>query len=197
MNTPFSNDNFAEDYENLDFNSQEFLNLEFDECTFTKCHFGSSSFKNCKFMGCRFHNCDLSLIKVLNSKFSDMTFTDCKIIGVDWSRACWDSLILKPLKFETSVLNSSSFYGLNLEGLILRECEAKDVDFREANLCWGIFVYADFQDSLFFNTNLSKANFSHAKGFDIDVKTNILEGAVFSRNEAVRLLEGLGIELSD
>ncbi len=101
------------------------------------------------------------------------------------------------MKFETSVLNSSSFYGLNVEKLTLKECEAKDVDFRESNLKEADFSYSDLTDAVFFNTDLSNANFSHAQQFNIDIKNNILNGAKFSRYEAVRLLGGLGIELVD
>jgi fluoroquinolone resistance protein len=99
--------------------------------------------------------------------------------------------------FKTSVINSSSFYGLELEGLSIKECEAKDVDFREANLSEATFIYTDLSEALFFNTNLLKVNFSYAQNFNIDIKNNPLEGAIFSRYEAIRLLSGLGIELID
>jgi len=190
-------DNFAEEYENLDLSSKEFTNIEFDECIFKKCDLSNSSFRNCIFTGCSFYNCDLSLIKVVNSKISDISFVDCKIIGVDWTKASWDSLIKKPIKFKTSVINSSSFYGLELEGMKIKECEAIDVDFRETNLNEADFTCTDFKNSIFFNTNLAKVDFSYAKNFNIDIKNNILKGALFSRYEAINLLNSIGIELID
>lgn len=193
----FLKDNFAEDYKNLNLSFNEFENIEFDECSFEKCNFSHVSFKNCIFEGCKFYNCDLSLIRVINSKFSEVSFIDCKIIGVDWTKAYWDSLIKKPSFFQNSALTSSSFYGLDLPGLILKECEAKDVDFRATNLEESDLSYTDFTDAAFFDTNLTKANLSYARNFNIDIKTNTLEGAKFSRYEAVRLLDGLGIELID
>ena len=197
MSIIFKEDNFAEDYENLDLNFKEFVNIEFEECSFKKCNFSNSKFKNSIFSGCSFYNCDLTLLGVINSKFSEVTFIDCKIIGVDWTKACWDSLTTKPMKFQTSVLNSSSFYGLNLEKLTIKECEAKDVDFREANLKEADFTFTDFTDATFFNTNLTNANFGYAKEFNININHNILNGAKFSRYEAIRLLISLGIKLVD
>jgi len=190
-------DNFAEEYEDLDISSKEFVKIEFDECTFRKCDLSHSSFKDCIFTECSFYNCDLSLVKVTNSKISDVSFVDCKVIGVDWTRASWDSLIKKPMKFKTSIINSSSFYGLELEGMKLKECEARDVDFREANLKESDFSFTDFENSIFFNTNLSEVNFSYAKNFNIDIKNNILKDALFSRYEAINLLNGIGIKIID
>lgn len=197
MNTAIKYDNFAEDYRNLDLHSGELSNIEFDQCTFTQCNFAHTLFKSCLFTGCVFRNCELSLMRVINSKFSDVIFVDCKVIGVDWTKANWDSLIKNPMKFEGSVLNGSSFYGLCLEELILKECEAKDVDFTGANLSESTLTYTNFSEAVFSNTNLSKANFSYAENFDIDIKTNTLKGAIFSRYDAIRLLSGLGIELID
>lgn len=193
----FEEDNFAEEYEDLNIRSKEFTKIEFDECIFRKCDFSSSSFINCIFTGCYFYNCDLSLIKILNTKFSDINFIDCKVIGVDWTKASWDSLVNKPIKFKNTVINSSSFYGLKLESMEVKDCEARDVDFREANLKESNFTCTDFQKSIFFNTNLTKVNFSYAQNFNIDIKNNILKGALFSRYEALTLLNGLEIEFID
>ena len=190
-------DNFAESYENLALSGQEIVDTEFEDCTFLKCDLSSIIFKRCKFSDCYFKACDLSLMQVVDSQFSAVTFEDCKIIGVDWSKASWDSLTKRPLKFKNSVLNDSSFWGLVLESIMIHACEVKEVDFREANLKEADLSDSDFEKALFRNTNLSLADFSHASNFDIDVKLNDIKEAKFSRYEAIRLLSGLGIELVD
>jgi uncharacterized protein YjbI with pentapeptide repeats len=136
-------------------------------------------------------------MNVLNSMFSDISFLECKISGVDWTKASWDSLIIKPLRFEASFLNGSCFYGLCLEEFSFKECQIKDVDFREANLEKADFYYSDLKETLFINTNLTKANFAYAKNFDINIRTNTLKGALFSRYDALKLLESLDIKLVD
>jgi len=190
-------DNFAENYENLDLSGQEIVAKEFEDCTFTRCDFSSTVFKQCKFSDCTFKACDLSLISVLDSQFSACTFGDCKIIGVDWSKASWVALTQRTSQFKSCVLNDSSFWGLKLESLMISACEARDVDFREANLTEADFRDTDFTEALFRNTNLTKADFTHARNFNIDFRVNTLSGAKFSRYEAVRLLGGLGIILVD
>ncbi len=190
-------DNFAEAFENLDFSGQEIIAKEFEDCTFSKCDFSHVSFKKCKFDYCHFSHCNLSLMQVLDSQFSGVIFEDCKIIGVDWTKASWSALTQRAPKFKRSVLNDSSFWGLRLESIMISGCEARDVDFREANLKEADLQDTDFTRALFRNTNLTEANFTHASGFDIDVRVNDIKEAKFSRYEAWRLLGGLGIVLVD
>lgn len=75
---------------------------------------------------------------------------------------------------------------------MLEDCKAQHVDFRE-----GDFSHADFNRSFFTNCNLSSVNFSEAIGYDIDIQSNIIKSAKFSRFEAMRLLDNLEIELID
>ena len=93
------------------------------------------------------------------------------------------------------MINSSSFYGLNLAKIIIEECRAHDVDFREANFSDANFSRTDLTNSLFHNTNLTGANFNEAENYDINVRNNIVKNAKFCRYEAVRLLDPLGIIL--
>ncbi len=190
-------DNFAEAFENLNLSGQEIVSKEFDDCTFSKCDFSHTAFKKCKFIACHFSGCDLSLMQVLDSQFNGCQFEDCKIIGVDWTKASWVALTQREPKFKNSVLNDSSFWGLKLEAIMISGCEARDVDFREANLTKSDLRETDFTNALFRNTNLIEANFAHASNYDVDVRVNDIKGAKFSRYDAYRLLGGLDIVLVD
>lgn len=190
-------DNFAENFENLDLSGQEIIAKEFDDCTFVKCDFSHTAFKQCKFITCHFSHCNLSLMEVLDSQFNGCCFEDCKLIGVDWTKASWSALTQRALKFKRAVLNDSSFWGLTLESIMISSCEARDVDFREANLSKSDLSDTDFTNALFRNTNLSQANFIHASNYDIDVRVNTIKGAKFSRHDVYRLLGGLDIEIVD
>ncbi len=193
----FEKDNFAEDYKDLILADKKIEDIEFESCSFEKCNFNRVSFKNCIFSECTFKHCDLSLISVLGSQFSGIVFADCKIIGIDWTKALWASLTIMPNKFYRSVLNDSSFWELSLEKVEFIECELKDTDFREAKLKGANFSYSDLSDALFRNSDLSSSNFSHCKNYDIDINQNIIKDAKFSRYDAVRLLNGIGIKLID
>jgi len=185
-------------FNDLKFSQKKVLNNEFFDCCFKSCDFNEALFLNCEFNNCTFIACTLNNVAVNNSKFLDVEFIDCKIIGVNWTNAYWRGLVLlAPLNFKRCMINSSSFYGLNLEKTMIVECRSHDVDFRECNLSDVNFSQTDLQDSLFNNTNLTGANFHSAKSYDINIKNNILKNASFCRYEAVRLLNSLDINLID
>jgi uncharacterized protein YjbI with pentapeptide repeats len=140
----------------------------------------------------------LSLAKANGSKFIDVTFDECKALGINWTRADWPRVArTASLQFTKCIINDSSFQGLALEGLVLDECKARDVDFRDGNFSNARFMYTEFSGSLFNNTNLTGADFTEATNYDINIFNNEIRTAKFTRYEAVRLLDSLGIELID
>lgn len=149
-------------------------------------------------MDCVFTHTNLSNIRVDHCKFLDTRFTDCKLVGVDWTRADWPRFNSpSPFRFHQCILNDSSFFGLNLSETQMTHCKLHDVDFRHGDFSESQFMYSDFTHSLFMQTNLKGADFSEAIAYDIDIFHNLLEGARFSRYEAIRLLHSLNIDLID
>ncbi|MEH6593637.1 MAG: pentapeptide repeat-containing protein [Halioglobus sp.] len=188
----------SQTFSRLALSEQEVDYREFDGCTFEECDFSKVQFTKCKFIDCEFVKCNLSNANPGFSQFLDVSFIECKMIGVDWTRASWPVYALcSPLTFRKCVINDSSFFGLSMKEMVLEDCKAHDVDFREAEFAEANFSYSDLSHSLFNNTNLAEANFEEATGYDIDIYSNTLKGAKFSRIEAVRLLECLGVELRD
>ena len=176
--------------------NQEICNIEFEDCHFQDCNFTDTTFKQCRFIECTFSRCNLSVIKVAQSQFTDVVFEECKLVGVDWTRAAWPRLVFSvSLKFNKCIINDSSFFGLSLDEIVIEECKAHDVDFRDGRFCRAVFTYTDFSNSLFGKTDLSGADFSEATNYDIDIFNNKISKAKFSRDEAVRLLNSVDIEL--
>lgn len=191
-----ASEHLSQHFNELDFSAKELSRKEFEDCEFSECNFSNTVFKNCKFIDCTFNKCNLSNMKVPYSRFSNIDFNECKIIGVDWTRATWSGLALAaPLKFKQCLLNDSSFFGLSLTEIIIEACKAHDVDFREGDFSDSNFTYTDFTNSLFHNTTLSAADFAEATDYDINIYHNVIKGAKFSAQEAVRLLHGLEIDL--
>ncbi len=174
----------------------EIVGVEFEGCQFQDCNFTETVFKKCKFIDCSFLRCNLSLMKVAQSQFTDVLFDACKLIGVDWTRAAWSRLRLSAsITFNQCILNDSSFFGLMLDEIVMEECKAQDVDFRDGSFAKAVFCHTDFTNSLFGKTNLTGADFSEATNYDIDIFSNKISKARFSRYESVRLLNCLDIEL--
>jgi len=189
-------DCFAEEFKGVVFQGKKISKAEFEDCTFNACDFSETFFSSCRFIECTFTNCNLSLMKLTSSKLSAVSFDACKMIGIDWTMADWKSLLTaEPLKFKECILNDSNFFGLDLEGLVIKACRAKEVDFRNCSLKGAKLQETDFKGALFENTNLEEANFTEAQNTHIDIKKNRLQGAIFSRYEALYLLEAMGITL--
>jgi fluoroquinolone resistance protein len=171
---------------------------EFEDCRFEHCDFSGATFASCKFLECDFADCNLSLTKVARTRFRDVSFVSCKLPGIDWTRADWPKIALAALvKFERCVLNDSNFMALTLEQLVMQDCKAYDVDFRDGKFARANFTLTDFARSVFGKTDLSGADFTEAINYDIDVFNNTITGARFTRSEAMRLLGSLDIELVD
>ncbi len=167
---------YSQSFNTLESNGEHLSNLEFEDCTFIKCDFSDAVMLKCRFINCSFVDCNMNSIKV----------------------AHWPSIAsFEALKFNGCLISYSSFYGLELQEIVIQECKALEVDFREGNFNGSDFSHTNFGGSLFAKTRLKKVNFEEATDYQIDVLNNDIQGAKFSRYEAVNLLQGLGIELLD
>jgi fluoroquinolone resistance protein len=172
------------------------VSSEFYDCVFAHCSFVESVFRNCRFVNCTFQGCDLSLAQVPDSTFSATRFEDSKVIGVNWTRADWSATRLgDPIGFFKCVISHSTFIGLSLREIRIRDCLAADVDFREADLSKADFGGTDLSESLFSNTNLTEADLSRARNYHINPGQNVLKQAKFSLPEAMSLLYSMDIVL--
>jgi len=187
---------FDQNFSELEYKQESFQAIEFDNCNFSDCNFSESTFQRCKFIDCTFTRCNFSNAQFDLSKMNEVTFSESKLVGIDWSKLDWPSLSLPcPMQFHACLLSHSSFFGLEISELIMQHCKAQEVDFRSANISQGQFNFSDFSGSLFNQSNISGASFEDAYHYDIDIFNNRIKGALFSRDEALSLLNSLDIEL--
>lgn len=185
-------------FRDLDLAGQRLVGSEFHDCQFEGCNFAESVFQSCRFVGCTFKECNLSLAQMPGSTLSVTRFLDSRVIGVDWTQADWSGVSLgQPVGFERCALSHSTFIGLSLPGTQIKACVAADVDFREADLSGADFSDSDLNESLFVNTNLSKADLRAARNYHIVPEQNMLKGARFSLPEAMSLLFNMDIVLEE
>jgi len=171
------------------FSSEDIQSRVFEECEFNNCSFIGCKFEKCRFLNCKFIDCDLSTIIPMNCHFTEVQFIKCKAIGIDWTK----TQKIKNLSFSECLLNYSNFRLLKLPEIKMVKCEAKEVDFIETDLSDGDFKNTDFEQSIFFKTNLTNADFSRATNYFIDIKTNTLNKTRFSLPEALSLLNNSDI----
>ena len=188
----------SQTFKGLEAAGQVYNQVTFEDFHFDNCNFSEAHFSKCKFVDCVFTASNLSNIKINYSKLFDVSFHQCKLVGVDWARADWPRFnVISPIKFVECILNDSSFFGLDLIEMTLEHCKAHDVDFRNGNYMKSRFCHTDFTNSLFMKTNLQEADFTEAQHYDIDIFNNTIKSARFTRLEALGLLTFLDIELVD
>lgn len=187
--TEYSRERFVE----VDWSGQAFIGIEFEACVFRRAILAKASFSKCRFLDCKFENCDMGLIKVVNTRFRDTSFKECKLIGVNWSPV--NAAV--GLSFENCLLNYSIFSGLDLRRMELVRSSAREVDFSECNLEEAVLTGTDFLGARFANTNLSKSDLRGATNYQVDPSSNKVKKAKFSLPEAVSLLRGLDIAIED
>jgi uncharacterized protein YjbI with pentapeptide repeats len=171
--------------------------IEFWDCTFEECDLESARLERCSFFECTFKDCNLSLTSLDHCRFRTVTFESTKLLGIDWTMLDRSGPDLgQPLMVSRCVLDHSTFLGLSLTGLKIKDCQANEVDFREAQLGASDLRGTDLKGALFDGADLSGADLRGCKGYEIDPRRTELTGARFSLPEAIALLEKLEIELS-
>jgi uncharacterized protein YjbI with pentapeptide repeats len=182
----------------LKLEGEEIRFKEFYGCQFTECSFLETTFGHCKFVDCEFADCDLSLCRVKGCTFSNTVFTKSQVVGVNWTEASWPrGGLLRGIDFFDCAISHSTFLGLSLRQISICGCVAHNADFAEADLSRATCTGTDFADSRFLQTDLTEADFAGARNYAISPNMNVLKKARFSLPEAISLLYGLDIVLSE
>jgi uncharacterized protein YjbI with pentapeptide repeats len=169
---------------------------EFRECTFTGVAFSGLEVRRCRFVECRFIRCDLSVMKPIDSGFAGCSFEDGRLTGIDWRAGRWPKDPMhESNRFERCDLGLSDFSDLNLPGLVVTECRAREVNFRNAKLGGADFSGTDCTGTDFAGADLSGARLVGAAAVHLDPRVTRLTGAVLDADGARRLLAVLGIEI--
>jgi fluoroquinolone resistance protein len=184
-------------FRDLRMDQERITSSRFSDCAFVHCSFAGCAFSDCRFVDCVFQYCDLGVARVPSSALSSVRFVDSKVVGVNWVDAKWTKKTASAISFERCVICRSTFFGLKLPALRVRECTAVDVDFREADLRGADLRGTDLSESLFSETNLAGADLRGARNYRISPARNVLTRTKFSMPEAMALLYCLDIVLAD
>jgi fluoroquinolone resistance protein len=199
-NTIESSETYAETtFKKVDLRHKTVRGAVFSDCKFVRCDFSESELHDCRFLSCHFDDCAMKMMTVKDSTFSRAHFVQCNLLGVDWTVGNWADMASKKttMTFETCVLQYGIFFGLKLPKIKLKDCNAHEVNFSEADLTGGDFTGTDLTGATFLRTNLTDANFAEAKNYTLSLKDNTTKGAKFSFPEAMRLLYAMDIVIVD
>jgi fluoroquinolone resistance protein len=189
-----SNSEYADrEFDRIDLKQSLISHTEFQSCNFNRCDLSQSVISECRFDDCTFQSCDFSLIKLNGSYFRNSIFIGSKLVGIDWTE------LSKTFStdFKDCVMNFSNFSMMNLKKTKIVNCIAHEVSFADSNMTECDCKMTDFAGSIFSKTNLTRADFSNARNYAIDVRNNDVTKAKFSLPEALTLLETLGVIISE
>ncbi len=157
---------------------------DYESCEFVNCTFTDISELN--FVNCLFRNCNMSNMKVNNSKLQDIAFADCKLLGINFSRA-------RDFAFEIHCKNCNldyvSFDSKKMNKSIFENCKMHNINFTQADLSKIQLIECDLYESVFNNTNVSGVDFTRARHFSIDPTMNNVRKAKFLTQDLPGLLD--------
>ncbi len=165
----------------------------FEDCSFLECRFSGPALRAASFINCSFQGCDLSNWDVTGLRFVGAQFKGSKLVGIDWTKTNRDPLTA--FNFEECLLDYGDFSRLKLVKFQLIRCSVKGVNFERTNMAGADCRGSDFGDSVFVETDLSKADFREARGYSFDPRTNKIRAAHFSAPEALNLLTAMELKI--
>jgi uncharacterized protein YjbI with pentapeptide repeats len=129
-------------------------------------------------------------MKLNGTSLLGVDFVQCKIMGVSFIKSSSFGL---DVRFTESVISNCNFSGMKMKKSIFRQCEISDTDFIDSDLTGSDFSGSTFSGAVFNHTNLSKTDFTEARGYLIHPLNNVIKKAIFSMPDAVSLIEQLDV----
>ena len=173
-------------YVREDFRKNRLPKGDYENCIFEECLFQESFLDNQHFTECQFVQCDLTNTNVAHTQFNDVTFQECKLVGIHFETC---DPLLSTLQFKNCNLSLASFYEMDIAHTLFDACKLHEVDFIRATLKKCSFPQCDFKNAVFENTNLEGADFTSAFNFDIDPSKNTIKKAKYSKEGLIGLLK--------
>ncbi len=171
--------------------NEEVEGVSFYKCTFQNVDFQSARLVDCAFDECRFVQCNLSLMEIVGSLFTWVKFTDCKMVGVDWSGTGG----FLSASYSGCIMRNNVFADMNLSQYKFLSCDLREAQFSNVRLKSAVFDECELGQCQFHQADLSYANFATSRNYYMNAETNTLKKTVFSLPEAVSLLANLDIVL--
>jgi fluoroquinolone resistance protein len=204
----------------VEFRSCDLEGLEAVDCQFVDCTFVSTSLKEADFKRCTFTNKDehkgteFRYANLENSKFSecDLSFSTfdrcdlydlglkaCRCRALDFSSSSFSRVLsrtrsLTRFEAEETNLESSSFFGLELETVKFQKCSLRLATFEEAKLSSALLLDCNLNETEFRGADLSGANLggSNLAGFDLRTLKSY-EDLMVSESQGTILLIEMGL----
>lgn len=169
---------------------------KFVDCEFKNCFFEECKIIGCIFVNCKFENCTVISLDSKYSELKNAVFIKCNLIGVHWNTLLPSGKYAHPMdKLENCFLKYNTFLEMNFIKFSFSGNTIQESMFEECNLSESNFHNCRLEGTQIFKCDIRRADFTEAKGYAIDIKSNKLKQAKFSFPDVVSLLETLEIKI--
>lgn len=179
-------------FSGIDFSTKGIDGIEYNGCRFENCNFTNLQLRGVEFIDCEMVQCNLSQVKLPKAGLKNVSFTGCKLLGVDFSLA---SDFLFAATFDECNLDYAIFIKKSMKGFLFRKSSLKAAIFENCTLSNAIFDNCDLTGTTFVQNNLQQADFRTASGYIIDINQNKIKGGKFSYPGIIGLLDSYQIDI--
>lgn len=179
-------------FQDVEIPGQRLTGGQFFNCIFINCNFRQSDLSGNDYINCKFDGCDLSYAVVRNSGFRDAEFSNCRMMGIDFSEC---NRFLLSFNCRDCMLDNSMFYGAKIANTTFENCSLIGADFECVDLSSAVFANSNLSDACFVDSNLEHADLRTAWNFKIDPNMNRLKNAIFSKSNLTGLLFRYGLQV--
>lgn len=165
---------------------------ELYKCRFENCRFPEATLSRVVFEGCEFVDCDLTRVSWGQSPLRAVTFVDCKLLGVNFSKAGDDPDVV----FQRCLLRYAVFDGVNLRGARFEDCQMQEASFVEADLQDADFGGSDLTHAVLTRCSLGGANFSTSTGLFFETSQNQCKDAFVAVETAIQMAQAAGLRVA-
>lgn len=190
LDTALMHDNKT--FEGIIYTEKVVKGREFQSCVFKKCDLSNTDLSHNKFLECTFEDCNLSMVALGGATLNDAVFVNCKMLGINFSD-CLNFLF--SVKFDSCILDYSSFMGRKMLKTHFLRSSLKEVTFSQANLAGSTFDGSNLMGAIFNRTDLSSVNFVNAYNYIIYPELNNIKNAIFSSQGLAGLLSSYQIKI--
>jgi uncharacterized protein YjbI with pentapeptide repeats len=175
----------------LDIGAASLAGKEFSRCKFRGLKLQEGDLSRAHFEDCELESCDLTRASVAQVLLREVTFRDCKLMGIDWS-----TLGSYPaMRFEDCNLRYASFVRLGLNKIGFVRCAMVESTFLDTQLVQASFEGSDLTGARFERCTLRGASFASSQGLSLDPRSNDVKGAKVPMDAALRVAELMGLRV--
>jgi len=165
---------------------------ELVRCTFRNVRMMQSRWKGARLEDCIFDGCDLTRIAPAGLMARGVSFTGCKMIGIDWS----DLGAYPAITFDGCDLRYDSFVSLKLRKIQFQRCDLRDAQLVDVDLGEASFRDCQLGGTRFERCDLRRASFTGAVDLILEPQGNRLGGTRVPLETALQLARALGLEIA-